>query len=88
MHCLRELRQQQISAYSIVVIDVDSITDPELEEMHHLGARGIRLNFQAGSQEIDVSKVVCLLQQAAQRIRHLPGWMIQLFVPSWMWDGK
>ncbi|KAI9932433.1 hypothetical protein MW887_008674 [Aspergillus wentii] len=86
MHCLQELKDREVTAYAIVVIDLETITDEELEHMHQLGARGIRLNFQADGKEVDLSKLVALLQQAARRISHLPGWMIQLFIPAWTWD--
>ena len=87
MRCLQELRRREITAYGIVVIDLERVTDHELDEMHRLGARGIRLNFQADGKEVDTTKLVSALQQAAERIRHLPGWVIQLFVPGWTWDG-
>ncbi|KAL4764709.1 amidohydrolase family protein [Aspergillus foveolatus] len=86
MKCLQELRARQRSAYAIAVLDLDGITDHELERMHTLGVRGIRLNFQADGKGLDVSCLLETLQRGAERIRHLPGWMIQLFVPGWAWD--
>lgn len=88
MRCLQELQREGHSAYAIAVIDVDNISDQRLEEMHQLGVRGIRLNFQADGKQFDVPSTAMQLQKVAQRIRHLPGWMIQLFVPVWTWDGK
>ncbi|KAL3456170.1 hypothetical protein BJX64DRAFT_296885 [Aspergillus heterothallicus] len=88
MRCLRELRaKQRCSAYAIAVVDLQSITDGELEEMHEAGVRGIRLNFQADGKGLDVMRLRETLYHAAERIRHLPGWMIQLFVPGWVWDS-
>lgn len=83
MRRLQELQREGHSAYAIAVIDVDTVTDHRLEEMHQPGVRGIRLNFQADGKEFDVLGTAMQLQKAAQRIRHLPGWMIQLFVPVW-----
>lgn len=88
MRCLQELQRGGHTAYAISVINVDNATNQELEETHRLGVRGIRLNFQADGKGPDVASTVLLLQKAAQRIRHLPGWMIQLFVPVCAWDGK
>ena len=88
MRCLQELQRRGNVAYAMVVIDVDQVENYELEDMHSLGVRGIRLNFQADGKEPNVSSLVGTLQKAARRICHLPGWMIQLFVPAWAWDGK
>ncbi|GMF67333.1 unnamed protein product [Aspergillus oryzae] len=88
LQCLRDLRNRNINARAIVVIDVDNVTDHALEEMHQLGARGIRLNFQADGREVDLTKLADMLHKAARRIQHLPGWMVQLYVPVWVWEGK
>jgi len=88
MRCLKELQRESHSAYAIAVIDVDNITDQRLNEMHQLGVRGIRLNLQADGKGFDAPSTAIQLQKAAQRIHHLPGWMIQLFVPVWTWDGE
>ncbi|CEL06676.1 hypothetical protein ASPCAL09848 [Aspergillus calidoustus] len=87
MKCLQELRARQKSVYAIAVIELESITDRELERMHELGVRGIRLNFQADGKGLDVSRLLDTLQKAADRICHLRGWMIQLFVPGWAWNS-
>lgn len=91
LKCLQEInqgRRDRKAAYAIVVIDVDNITDQELEEMHRVGARGIRLNFKADGKAINLGQTIQLLQKAAKRISHLPGWMIQLYLPGHAWDGK
>ncbi|GKZ33511.1 hypothetical protein AbraIFM66950_003413 [Aspergillus brasiliensis] len=86
MHCLRELRDRGMSVFGIAVLDLDTTTDAQLNEMHALGVRGIRLNFQADGKEVDITHLVAVLKRTADRIRHLPGWVIQLFVPGWTWD--
>ena len=88
MRCLQGLQREGHNAYGIAVINVDTVSDHMLRGMHKLGVRGIRLNFQADGKEFDVLSTVIQLQKAAQRICHLPGWMIQLFVPSWTWNSK
>ncbi|KAL4874263.1 hypothetical protein BJY04DRAFT_225213 [Aspergillus karnatakaensis] len=86
MRCLQELKARSIPAYAIAVVDLDTITDDELGGMHGLGVRGLRLNFQADGKRLDVGSLVGTLKTAAERIARLPGWVIQLFVPGWVWD--
>lgn len=86
IQCLRILKDRNIAAFGIAVLDLDSTTDAQLTEMHALGVRGIRLNFQADRSEVSADKLVATLRQTADRIRHFPGWVIQLFVPGWSWD--
>ena len=88
MHCLRELRDRGIRSFGIAVLDLDTITDAQLNEMHALGVRGIRLNFQADGKDVDIIHLISLLNRTADRIRHLPSWAIQLFVPGWTWDRE
>ncbi|GKZ63755.1 hypothetical protein AnigIFM60653_010013 [Aspergillus niger] len=86
MHCLRELKDRGISSFGIAVLDLNSTTDAQLSDLHALGVRGVRLNFQADGKEVDITHLVAILNHTADRIRHLPGWAIQLFVPGWTWD--
>ncbi|OOQ83510.1 transcriptional family amidohydrolase family protein [Penicillium brasilianum] len=86
MQCLRMMRDRDIGAFGIAVVDLDTTTDGQLRDMHALGVRGIRLNFQADGKEVSTDKLVATLRQTAERIRYLPGWVIQLFVPGWIWD--
>lgn len=88
MQCLQRLEDQNIDAFGIVVLDLDNVTDAELATMHTIGVRGIRLNLQADGKEVNIDKLVFALQKTADRICHLPGWIIQLFVPGWSWDRE
>lgn len=88
MQCLQRLKGQDISAFGIAVLDLDNTTDAQLKEMHALGVRGIRLNFQADGKQVNTEKLVADLLGTADRIRHLPGWVIQLFIPGQLWEGK
>lgn len=85
---LQKLKDQNINAFGIAVLDLDNTTDAQLRELHTLGIRGIRLNFQADGKELNTDKLVATLHRTADRVRHLPGWMIQLFVPGWSWDSE
>ena len=84
---LGDLAKQGKMARGIAVIDVNTVTDQMLEEMHGLGVRGIRLNFQADDKGIHIPSLIAILNESARRIQHLPGWKIQMFVPGWTWDG-
>lgn len=88
MQCLRRLQDRDINAFGIAVLDLDNTSDEELKGMHALGVRGIRLNFQADGKEVSTDNLVAALHRTADRIRDLPGWMIQLFVPGWSWDRE
>jgi hypothetical protein len=70
------------------VVDLQTITDTELERMHDLGIRGIRLNFQADGKGVDVPGLMASIRTHAARIARFKGWMIQLFVPGLVWDSK
>lgn len=88
IHCMHQLKAQNIHVFGIVVLDLKTTSDEQLKEMHELGVCGVRLNFQADGKEVNTDKLVAALNETAERIRHLPGWMIQLFVPGWAWDRK
>lgn len=85
---LRSLQALGYKGRGIAVVDVQTITDAELKEMHHLGVRGLRLNFQADGKSVDTIAFNKNLVAAAQRIAHLPGWKIQVFIPGYIWDGN
>ncbi|CAG7931615.1 unnamed protein product [Penicillium olsonii] len=87
IQCLQRLRAQNIRAFGIAVLDLDSVSDAKLKEMHDLGIRGLRLNFQADGKEVSTDRLRAALTRAADRIRDLPDWMIQLFIPGWAWDS-
>ena len=72
----------------IAVFDVDNVTDIQLQEMHDLGVRGLRLNLQADGNEVNIAALTAQLAKAADRIAHLPGWMLQVFIPGYVWTGK
>ncbi len=87
LKCLQELQNQKRTAFGIAVVDLQTVKDTELGRMHELGVRGIRLNFQADGKEVDLVGLMTSIRTAAARIAHLPGWMIQLFVPGFVWDS-
>ncbi|KAE8134673.1 hypothetical protein BDV38DRAFT_295241 [Aspergillus pseudotamarii] len=36
---------------------------------------------------IDLDSLADMLHKTTRRIQHLPGWMVQLYVPVWVWDA-
>lgn len=62
-----------------MAIDPESIRMAELEHMHRLGVRGVRVNLHTTSMEPDYESFVRTLRNHADAIRPL-GWAIQLFV--------
>lgn len=85
---LATVRQEGCLSRGIAVIDLDSITDEELSQMHALGVRGVRLNLQSHGKHVNVPQLKLRLQATAARIQHLQGWKVQLFAPAHVWNGK
>lgn len=85
---LEELQQSEVTIRAIAVVDIVTIEDQELRRMHELGVRGLRLNLQADGHDVDVDTLSFKLKQAANKIQKLPGWMLQLFCPARVWEGK
>ena len=63
----------------IACIDPDTTTDAELDELHSVGFRGIRLNLRTRSQSFSQDEWAKLLPKYANRIGKL-DWAIQIFV--------
>ncbi|KAH8777440.1 hypothetical protein F5883DRAFT_409475 [Diaporthe sp. PMI_573] len=70
---------------AIAVIDPDNITDTELDRMHQLGVRGIRVNTEATGDKVDYGKVQAQIQKAAVKISTLENWRCQLYVSGNNW---
>jgi predicted TIM-barrel fold metal-dependent hydrolase len=63
----------------VVVIDPDTVTDEDLDKMHAIGVRGIRVNFHTRKEKISREAFQTLVQKYANRIRRL-NWVIQLWI--------
>ncbi len=61
----------------VAVIDPARVTDADLNEMHALGVRGVRLNI-ATFQLSDIAALQDLLRQTIARVQPL-GWHVQIF---------
>jgi predicted TIM-barrel fold metal-dependent hydrolase len=76
---LAALKELDGKGRGVVVIDPDTVTDEELDKMHAIGVRGIRVNFHTRKEKISRESFQTLLQKYADRIRRL-NWVIQLWI--------
>lgn len=74
LHSLRHLKGK---GRAVVSIDPDAISDPDLDDMHALGVRGVRINLKSTSQSKTKEELITTLRSYVQRIRRLK-WAIQL----------
>lgn len=77
-----------ISARGIAVVNVLDVTRDELMQMHQAGVRGLRINLQSDGKGVDLDKLKQTLLVAAEKIKNLAGWRLQIFAPAATWDGK
>jgi predicted TIM-barrel fold metal-dependent hydrolase len=73
---LRDLKGQ---ARGVVVIDPDTITERELDEMHAVGVRGVRLNLKTTGVAPSREHFTNLLQSYARRLRPR-NWALQIYL--------
>lgn len=59
----------------VACIDPERVTDPELNDLHHAGVRGVRINLGTRKDVFDPS----LLIATARRIKQM-GWVIQVYI--------
>ncbi|KAL9135927.1 MAG: hypothetical protein Q9175_002858 [Cornicularia normoerica] len=64
---------------AVVSIDPETISEQELDEMHALGVRGIRINLKSTSQNKSKKELITTLRSYVQRIHRLK-WAIQLHI--------
>ncbi|KAI0387233.1 hypothetical protein F5Y04DRAFT_98 [Hypomontagnella monticulosa] len=74
------------NARAIAVFDPNTISDHELNRMHEFGVRGLRLNLQASGGQVDNAALIDGLKTAADRIKTMPGWKVQIYCPAETWD--
>jgi predicted TIM-barrel fold metal-dependent hydrolase len=73
---LDAMRQAGARCRGVAVID-DEVSDGELEEMHRIGVRGVRVNAATFGND-DASRILDQIRDTAARIAPL-GWHIQIF---------
>ncbi|KAM0796356.1 hypothetical protein BDR22DRAFT_812185 [Usnea florida] len=76
---LQSLRHLKGKARAVVSIDPETISDQDMDEMHALGVRGVRINLKSTSQDKTKEELIKTLRRYAQRIRRLK-WAIQLHI--------
>lgn len=63
----------------MVSIDPKTTSDSDIDEMHALGVRGIRINLKSTAQKKSQEELVAILRSYVQRIHRLK-WAIQLHI--------
>ncbi|KAL9070672.1 MAG: hypothetical protein Q9161_004726 [Pseudevernia consocians] len=76
---LQSLSHLKGKGRAVVSIDPEKVSDQDLDEMHALGVRGIRLNLKSTSQNKSKEELVTTLRSYVQRIHRLK-WAIQLHI--------
>lgn len=85
---LRLCQESQVVVRGIAVVDLNTVTDAELRDLHDRGVRGLRLNLQSHGHDVDLVSLKDMLERGARRIQHLPGWKLQVFAPGHVWKGE
>ena len=89
LEVLRQLHgQSQPTARGIAVVDVENTNDERFRDLHNAGVRGLRLNKGANEEVFSSKQFAKTIAQAANRIKDLPGWKLQLYISGDLWDGK
>jgi predicted TIM-barrel fold metal-dependent hydrolase len=61
----------------VAVVDTETVTDAELNEMHEAGVRGVRVNL---ASEKDTEKIIDDVKKNAA-IAEPRGWVVQVWIP-------
>ncbi|ETS79651.1 hypothetical protein PFICI_09504 [Pestalotiopsis fici W106-1] len=75
-----------VIARGIAVVDLDSVSESALGDMHAAGIRGLRLNLQSDGRDVDMELLYKNMHKAANLIQSLPGWKLQIFCRGSMWE--
>lgn len=76
---------------AIVVLDLETVTDKELTNMHALGVRGVRFNMAASGKAVqasDLSERILTVAKRLEGLKMLKNWFLQLFIPGNLWEGN
>ena len=76
---LQSLSQLKGKGRAVVSIDAETISDSDVDEMHVLGVRGIRINLKSTSQNKSKEELVATVRSYVQKI-HRFKWAIQLHI--------
>ena len=76
---LQSLRRLKGKGRAVVSIDLETTSDRDLDQMHALGVRGIRVNLKSTLQNKSKEEIVTTLRSCVQRIHRLK-WAIQLHI--------
>ena len=66
-----------------MVSDCGHVTVTEIQHMHELGVRGVRLNMESGGKKVVIEDLKASLLKVAQRFKDAT---LQLFIAGEIWD--
>ncbi|RSH93586.1 hypothetical protein EHS25_007944 [Saitozyma podzolica] len=75
-------RQGLPLARGIAVIDPATTPDSELQQLHQYG------NTESSGRQMTTTAICDVIRKTADRIRHLPGWWIQVYVHARVWKEQ
>ena len=76
---LQSLGRLKGKGRAVVSVDPETISDQDLDEMHALGVRGIRINLKSSSHDMKKDELIATLRAHLQKIQRLK-WAIQLHI--------
>jgi hypothetical protein len=74
-----------------MVLNFNDVTVQELQGLHQVGVRGIRLNMDSGGKKILIEELKDLMQLVARKFKEAKleqHWFMQLFIPGETWTRK
>ncbi|KAK7207841.1 hypothetical protein BZA70DRAFT_27772 [Myxozyma melibiosi] len=76
-----------VRARGIAVVDSGSATAESLQVLHDSGVRGLRINLESSvNARYSTDELKTVIADSAAAISFLPGWVLQLFIKSTLWD--
>lgn len=82
----RELSLPGFTLRGLATLDLDSLTNDDLDKLHTAGIRGTRMHLMTAAAPKSSEIVAKMVESAASRIARL-GWVIDLFCPLEVWAG-
>ncbi|EPS45358.1 hypothetical protein H072_641 [Dactylellina haptotyla CBS 200.50] len=75
---LRDLQKKDSGIRGVASIDPLTVSDAELQDMHEIGVRGVRLNLKSALVELSKAEFEKQLYQYADRLKPLKKWALQI----------
>lgn len=88
---LEKERRKGREVRAIVVLDLENVSDKQLNVMHIEGVRGIRFNMASSGKSVSVSDLKEEILRVSRRLEGLGmlrEWFLQLYIAGHLWEGK